>query len=205
MCKPRVIRTGPQRPPVYLFTDGSCDPDPESPFGIKAAYVAVMYDPEDKSTETFGQTMSQPLLRLLSAEGNKQQIVGQAELVPCHAAQILWTQRLQGRRIVLHIHNEAARFGLIKGTSPTRDSAWLINSFWAAEARHGSNTWIERVPSASNCADGPSRGRFDILETTRLAIHRRELSATYESDLTAQWKRRGADGQMTPASDWGVA
>ena len=62
-----------------------------------------MYDPEDKCTETFGQTMSQPLLRLLSAEGDKMQIVGQAELIPCHAAQILWTQRLQGRRITLYI------------------------------------------------------------------------------------------------------
>ena len=52
-CKPRIIRTGPQRPPVYLFTDGSCDPDGSSPFGIKAAYGAVMYDPEDQVVETF--------------------------------------------------------------------------------------------------------------------------------------------------------
>ena len=94
-----------------------------------------MYDPEDESTETFGQTMSQPPLRLLSSEGDKQQIVGQAELVPRHAAQILWKQRLKDRRIVLYTDNEAAIFGQINGTSPTRDSAWLINSFWSAKTR----------------------------------------------------------------------
>ena len=48
-CKPRIIRTGPQREPVYLFTDGSCDQDESSPLGIKAAYGAVMYDPEDQA------------------------------------------------------------------------------------------------------------------------------------------------------------
>ena len=54
-CKPRIIRTGPQRPPVYLFTDGSCDPGNSSRLGLKVAYGAVMYDPEDQAVETFGQ------------------------------------------------------------------------------------------------------------------------------------------------------
>ena len=87
-CKPRLIRTGPQREPVYLFTDGSCDPDESSPLGIKAAYGAVMYDPEDQALETFGQDIGEDLLRLLSSNGDKQQVVGQSELIPCHAAQI---------------------------------------------------------------------------------------------------------------------
>ena len=161
-----------------------------------------MYDPEDQVVETFGQNISEHLLKLLSAEGAKQQIVGQSELAPCHAAQLLWSKRPENRRAVLYIDNGAARFGLIKGTSPTRDSAWLINGFWAAEARHGTNTWIERVPSARNCADGPSRGRFDILATTGLRVRILKLPTSYEKNFVAQWKRRGTTGPMTQLSEW---
>ena len=58
-----------------------------------------------------------------------------------------------------YVDNEAAKYGLIKGSSPTKDSAWLINEFWKWEADQESFTWFERVPSASNCADDPSRGK----------------------------------------------
>ena len=96
-CKPRIVRTGPQREPISLFSDGSCDPDESSPLGIKAAYGAVMYDPEDQSLETFGQDIGEDLLRLLSSNGDKQQVVGQSELIPCHAAQTIWKDRLKNR------------------------------------------------------------------------------------------------------------
>ncbi len=84
-----MIRVGPQRKPLYLFPDGSCEPDEEARLGIKAAYGAVMYDPEDECVETFGAEISEELLTLLSREGSKRQIVGQSELIPCHAAQIV--------------------------------------------------------------------------------------------------------------------
>jgi len=199
-CKPRIIRTGTQRKPVYLFTDGSCDPDATSPIGIKAAYGAVMYDPEDGAIETFGQEIGEDLLRLISADGNKKQVVGQSELIPCHAAQTIWKDRLKSRRVVLYIDNEAARYGLIKGTSPTRDSAWLINEYWTTEAKNETSSWIERVPSASNCSDGPSRGRFDILSSTSQRIRRIHLPDTYERDLARQWRKD--NGTATPTSEW---
>ena len=186
--KARIIRTGPQREPVYLFTDGSCGPDESSPLGIKAAYGAVMYDPEDQSLETFGQDIGEDLLRLLSSNGDKRQVVGQSELIPCHAAQVIWKDQLKDRRVVTYIDNEAARYGLIEGTSPTRDSAWLIQEFWTAEAKNESNSWIERVPSASNCADGPSRGKFQILKTTTLQARKIQMPTSYEQDLVDQWE-----------------
>jgi len=189
-CKPRTIRTGQQRSPLYLFTDGSCDPDETSPTGIKAAYGAVLYDPEDSTLETFGRDIGPELLRILSGHGAKQQIVGQSELLPCHAARTIWKERLQNRRIVLYVDNEAARFGLIKGTRPTLDSAWIINEYWTAEAENETTTWVDRVPSASNCADGPSRGRFDILTGTPLTIRQIEAPAPYEKNLVEQWHQR---------------
>ena len=62
------------------------------------------------------------------------------------------------------IDNDGARFGLIKGYSPTRPSAWLIGEFWAEEAKAQAVSWFARVPSQSNCADGPSRLDFSRLK-----------------------------------------
>ncbi len=100
-----------------------------------------------------------------------------------------------------YIDNEAARYGLIKGTSPTRDSAWLIQEFWTAETKNESNSWIQRVPSASNCADGPSRGRFQILQTTELQVRKIQMPKSYEEDLVDQWKTE--HGALAPAGAWG--
>ena len=89
--------------------------------------------------------------------------------------------------MVVYIDNEAARFGLIKGTSPALDSVWFINEYWTAEGGNETNTRVERVPSASNCSDGPSRGRFDILTSTSLAIKQIPVPPNYAESLASQW------------------
>ena len=89
--------------------------------------------------------------------GVKKQVVGRAELLPCVFARRLWSEKLQGRPVMHFIDNDAARFSLIKGTSPTQDSAWLTGEFWRREAKAQAFSWFERVPSPSNPADGPSR------------------------------------------------
>ena len=186
-AKPRIVRTGKQKKPVYTFTDGSCEPSQTSKTGVEAGYGAVLFDPEDQTLEMFGGQVSEDLLHLLTNAGSKQQVVGQSELIPCHAAKVVWRNRLKHRRVILFIDNEAARYGLIKGSSPTRDSAWLLNEFWRKEAAAESNTWIERVPSASNCADHPSRGKFSILKNLRINAMGVHLPKDYEAKLVKQW------------------
>ena len=65
---------------------------------------------------------------------------------------------MKGRPVICFIDNDAARYALIKGSSPTPDSAWLAALYWEREATVGSYSWFERVPSPSNIADAPSRG-----------------------------------------------
>ena len=67
-----------------------------------------------------GQNISEELTRLVSFGGIKKQMVGQADLIPSHAAQQVWKDRFHQRRVVLYID-------IIKGTSPTKDSVWFIN------------------------------------------------------------------------------
>ena len=64
----------------------------------------------------------------------------------------------EGRPVLCFIDNDAARYALIKGSSPTPDSAWLSAMYWEKETDVGSYSWFERVPSPSNIADAPSRG-----------------------------------------------
>ena len=66
-CKPRTTRTGPQRPPVYLFTDEFCDPGSPSRFDTNAACGVAMFDPEGLSIETFGQDIPEAVAQTLSA------------------------------------------------------------------------------------------------------------------------------------------
>ena len=98
--------------------------------------------------------------------GTRRQLVGQAEILPVVLAQELWGQYLRGRRIIVFVDNDAARHALIRGASPSGPSAVLVSLFWANEARLGSFCWVERVPTQSNPADGPSRLRF--VEARRL-------------------------------------
>jgi hypothetical protein len=172
---------------VYIFTDGSCEPDAQAATGVSAGYGAVMFDPEDGALETFGAYIQPDLMHILTDGWDKMQIVGQSELVPCVAAKQVWRKRLRGRLVFHYIDNEAAKCGLIKGTSPTRDSAWLINELWAKEAEQGSHSWFERVPSASNCADDPSRGRArDVKVAGRKATLMR-LPARFGSGFADEW------------------
>ena len=204
-AKPRRISTGLQRPCVHLFTDGSCDPGPQHATGIRSGYGAVLYDPEDGALGMFGGYLGDEVFELLSNAGEKQQIVGQAELIPCLAAKQVWRKRLRGRLVVCYIDNDAARYGLIKGSSPTRDSAWLINEFWRLEVGAESTTWVDRVPSASNCADHPSRGRWRILPASSMKAVRVEISPSFEKKLASQWRRATSSGTLGPAPLYGTS
>ncbi len=113
-------------------------------------------------------------------------MIGQSGLILCHIAQAIWRERLTNRRVALYIDNEAARYGLASGTSPTRDSAWLINEYWATGTKNETSSWIDRVPSASNCADGPPRGRFDVPPNWGMAIKKINVPDNYERDLAKQ-------------------
>ena len=85
------------------------------------------------------------------------QVVGQAGLIPCVAAKEVWRKKLRGRLVMNYVDNEAAKYAFIKGSSPTKDSVWSVQQFWEREANLECYTWFERVPSACNTADHPSR------------------------------------------------
>ena len=97
---------------------------------------------------------------LQQAGDGARQVIGQAELLPVIVAQRTWRARWTGRRVLVFVDNDSARHALIRGGSPSLASAHLVSEFWRTETALVAYAWIERVPSASNIADGPSRLRF---------------------------------------------
>ena len=147
-----------------IFTDGPCELDDDG--GVWAGCGAVVHDPEAGTLEVFGNRVGDELAAILTSNGAKRQIVGQAELLPCVAA-----DEVRNRNVRWYLDNEAARYGRIKGASPTRDSAKLIQEL-CMDGELACQSWIERAPIASNCADKLSRGQWDILGACGLSCAR---------------------------------
>ena len=149
-AKPCTITVGDTRPPILIFTDGAHEEEVTGDGGI-------MIDPHTCEVAGFGRNMRKRLKERLSMKGKKKQIIGQAELYPALCARRLWKEKIKGRDVIHFVDNDAARFALIKGSPPCLESAWLVQSFWTDESETNCRSWIARVPSRSNIADGPSR------------------------------------------------
>ena len=93
-------------------------------------------------------------------------MIAQAEAFAVVLARQSFRSLIQGRRTIYFIDNEGAREVLIKGASKSRTLLLLGALFFEMENLDQSLTWLERVPSSSNVADGPSRG--EIQETAKM-------------------------------------
>ena len=106
--------------------------------------------------------------------------------------------RLKGRRVIYWIDNESARFALIKGTSGVDSMNILSSVFHAADLERPSISWFERVPSQSNPADGPSRGKALACAESFRGIYKGPLNLASDV-LTAVMKSR-ANGEAQATS-----
>ena len=64
---------------------------------------------------------------------------------------------LKNRTLVAFIDNNAALFALIRGASKIPLVDRLIAIFWKTSDEYNISIWMERVPSASNISDLPTR------------------------------------------------
>ena len=120
--------------------------------GVRAGIGAVFFDPDDGTCETWGAWLPAPPVSLLRKFVDSDQLVGQAELLPAIGARLSWGSRMKGGAVLHFIDNDAARFGLIAGYSPSLASRLLIGRFWTIQCGLLSRSWFERVPSPSNPA-----------------------------------------------------
>ena len=133
---------------------------------LRVSIGAVLYDPSSQAgPKFFGTLVGDPVVRLWSRDA-KEQLIGQAELLPVLLAKTTWRDSFVNRPCLTFIDNESARYSLMRGYSPVLDSSRIISESWTLDAELGSASWFARVPTCCNVADDPSRLDFTVLEST---------------------------------------
>ena len=148
--KPRTVDFSDERPPILVFTDASYEND-------KAEYGIFCID--DNTKWVAGSQIPSVLVDHWKSSGSLQ-IIAQAEIYPIVLIRRFVAQAWIHRKVVYYIDNDAARFGLIKAESNNKFSHVLIKSFYECELNCPTCPWFARVPSDSNVADLPSRGKL---------------------------------------------
>ncbi len=160
-AKPRTVRYVDDRPPAVIFTDGA----EEGAVGVGG----ILMDAASAGHEYFGGIVDDQIVQGWLAAGNKQRVIHQAEVYPALIALGIWAEQLRGRRVIFFVDNDAAKECLIKGTTRSKASAKLVADFWCRAAEYELYIWVERVASAANPADAPSRRACPELERKGIA------------------------------------
>jgi hypothetical protein len=105
----------------------------------------------------FGGVVPQKLVAAWKRDGDKIQVIGQAELLPLALARRQWNVKFRHRRLLGFVDNDSARQALIRGWSPSVSSTKIIQEMLNAEIEDQVWIWYGRVPTHSNPADAPSR------------------------------------------------
>lgn len=158
LAAPRTISNTEITKPILMFTDGAAELDGEG-------WGALLWDLHSDEKLVAGGSLPTALSEhYRNVVGT--QIIGQVELYPIILCRHSWAQRLNSRRVIWFIDNDAARDGLISGFSPSPASMALISVFYAMERGCPTYPWMARVPSHSNPADLPSRKK--LMEAAKL-------------------------------------
>ena len=152
--KPRVVQKSTSG--VWMvFTDACYDPDsPDWRCGIGG----VLVDPNGEPVQFFSHKLSEQHIALLGG-GTKETIIFEAELLALVVATELWSALLQNSPVLFFIDNNGARDAAISGNGRFLISRLLVDILLSREMEAGVYAWYARVPSPSNPADAPSRGK----------------------------------------------
>ena len=141
--------------PVLLFTDGACEPAG----GTFVTTIGGVLIVPGQLPRVFGSHVPGRLVNEWSERGKH--VIGQTELYAVLIARTLWSDLAEDARCIAFVDHTGVHSACINGSSS--DKAWrsLLMHLEAADEAKPSLMWYHRVPSASNCADAPSRGQWD--------------------------------------------
>ena len=154
---PRVVITSHGMPPL-IFVDGSAEPCPDHPDALVCGAGGCILVPDTREYLYFGDQIPEEIVSKWQGKGSRQ-VISQAELLPVLISRLLFRDFLCNRSCIFFVDNESARGGLIKGSSPNPFNAEIVEKIVEEDFAVNTLVWYARVPSASNLADDPSRGR----------------------------------------------
>ena len=148
-ARPRLIRCLGLRV-ALLFTDGAYE-------GGVVTIGAVLFLDTLRQPEYWGAAVPHHVVEKWKDLIGGEHVIGQGELLPSAAARETWAGELRDLTILHFLDNTSAVQALVKGYSPSADSAPLLDWVADADVRLGARPWYDRVPSPANPADAPSR------------------------------------------------
>ena len=155
---PRVLSCNAVRAPILVWTDGAWEAN-------VATIGAVIYDTSTKAARVMGQQVDEEIVRSWvkpsACELEREQIISQVELFAMVCCRETFKRDWVHRRVLFFVDNESARFSAIKGGSVSPTMHDLVRLWDGPNKEWPALLWVERVPSFSNLADGPSRNDFD--------------------------------------------
>ena len=167
---PRELKIDPPSEcPTILYTDASDVPGREI-----GQYIvgAVLFSP--RAPKPLWTAWVVPQL-IVDTWIEKKTQIGQLELFAGPLALDTWADILEDTQLLHFVDNDSATASLVKGYSPKVDSCKIVGDYWLRLAKLKCFSYIDRVESKSNPADGPSRGDSTLMN---------ELEAIYVSPQT---------------------
>ena len=201
---PRVIGASDEITPVLIFTDGAYEREGDD---MQGSAGLVIID----SVANF--KVVQPVV--VPAElhqhwkrGGSKQLIALMELWPVVVVAIQsYGKRLYNRRCLSFIDNNAVRDGLIKGSSPLCDMCSQLSVVSLDIATFSLSMWFTRIPSKSNPADDPSRGRSSAVasllgakELDSLVPSHELVSGLQSNDSFIAYMQQRSTSLVQPAS-----
>ena len=154
---PRRLYALAEKRPILIFTDGSWESG-------KSGIGAVIIDTASSTKLILTGEVPETLLSSWRHQVGEQ-LICQIELFAMVTVRWSFRDLLKDRRTLWWVDNEAARFSTIKGHSPSVTMSTLVREFYRWDISHPTFGWIERIPSFSNPADGPSRFAPEEVQT----------------------------------------
>ena len=167
-AKPREVQLTLDLEPIIIYTDGAFEKG-------AATWGALVIDPATGARLVFAGTVPSVLCDFWLDEVD-QQIICEVETYAYICVRWHLRNLLYNRLGICFIDNEASRVSLIKRSSQSHAMFLLVAFISLVDSRAPFGAWVERVPSASNPADLPSRG-----ESTQLC---EQVGATNCGDIT---------------------
>ena len=138
--QPRVIRSFQASHSAIIYTDGAYED------GV-GTWGAVVFIPTLGVNTIHWGTVSTDIMDHWRSKGIFQ-LISQIELFVVLLVKYEYREKLTNGASIFFIDNEAARYSLIKGASPSETMYGLCKCISFLEARYPSADWYERVPLA---------------------------------------------------------
>ena len=136
-----------------IFTDGAYELVEGRPV---ASIGGVLFDPASGYCGFFAAELLPKTLKEIG--GDSANPIAAVELLAVVCAMEVWFTTCRGRSVLAFVDNDSAKHALVKGGSSTPTLALLCQQVCDREIAGRILAYFERVPSASNIADPPSRG-----------------------------------------------